>query len=117
MKAPFSLFSSTSAELRAKGVWLHGLHSHSQSSARNVRSVCKTVPLSNDPYLPPSYFSSRKSKGVPRINYELDLKANSKYPISNYTSAKRLTISYALAIDQLSKVSIPNGVQEALPES
>lgn len=36
-------FSSSSTKLRAKGVWLHNIYTHSQSSTRKIGSVCKTV--------------------------------------------------------------------------
>lgn len=88
-----------------------------ESSQNVLHDHISEVPLSNDPYLPPSHFPTRKNKGVPRIKYEPDLNANLKYPISNYTSTKRLSTSYTLNINQLSKVSIPSGVHEALIES
>ncbi|PHT32064.1 hypothetical protein CQW23_28401 [Capsicum baccatum] len=88
-----------------------------ESSQNFLHDHIPQIPLSNGPYLSPSHFPLRKNKGVPRINCEPDLNANSKYPISNYTSTKRLSTSYALTVNQLYKVSIPSGVQEALAES
>lgn len=70
--------------------------------------------MSNDSHTPTSRYPIRKTKGISRIQYEPYLNVNSKYHIRNYTSTKILLTSYALTINQLSKVSIPSVVQEAL---
>ena len=49
---------------------------------------------STDPRYP-----QRLNRGVPRKQYEPDLKANTKYPISNYMSSHRLSESYALIVN------------------
>ena len=63
-------------------------------------------------------FEPRKSlraiMGIPKKQYEPDTKAQSKYAIANFISNHRLSNTHALAINQLSTVSIPNSVQEAL---
>jgi len=53
-------------------------------------------------------------KGVFKKQYEPDIKTNVKYPINNYVFSHRLSESYALTINQLSKVSIPSNVQDVL---
>ena len=64
----------------------------------------------------PSQLPSRLNRGVPRKQYEPDLRTKAKYPISNYISSHRLSDSYALTVNQLSKVSIPSSVQDALTD-
>ena len=64
---------------------------------------------STDPRYPLS-----SNRGVLRKRYEPDLKANTKYPISNYMSSHRLSESYTLTVNQLSFISIPSSVQDAL---
>ena len=49
--------------------------------------------------------------GVPKKQYKPDARVNVKYPINTVTSTHRLSKSYALNLDQLSKVSISNNVQ------
>jgi hypothetical protein len=52
------------------------------------------------------------NKGIPKKQYEPDLTVKTKYPINNYVSSHRLTRSYA--VNQLSTVSIPSNMQDAL---
>ncbi|PRQ37607.1 putative RNA-directed DNA polymerase [Rosa chinensis] len=58
--------------------------------------------------------SQRVAKGIPKKQYEPDIKAKAKYPIANFMSNHRISGSHALVIDQLSTVSIPSNVQDAL---
>ena len=69
------------------------------------------------PHQATSRYSQRSNKGVPKKQYEPDLKANVKYSINNYVSTHRFSNSYALTINQLYKVSIPSNVQDALAYS
>ena len=46
-------------------------------------------------------YSQRSNNGVPKKQYEPDLKANVKYFINNYVSTHRLSDSYELTINQL----------------
>lgn len=62
-------------------------------------------------HLPP-----RSNRGHPPIRYEPDLQSKVKYPISNYVSSHKLSQSYASFICQLSSISIPSNVQEALAD-
>ena len=56
----------------------------------------------------------RTTRGVPRVNYEPDLTSKAKYPLSNFVSYHRLSKECESFVNQLSAVSIPNSVQEAV---
>jgi hypothetical protein len=58
----------------------------------------------------------RSNRGQPPIRYEPDIQAKVKYPISNYVSSHKLSKSYASFVSQLSSISIPSNVQEALAD-
>ena len=58
----------------------------------------------------------RSNRGQPPIRYEPDLQSKVKYPISNYVSSHKLSKSYASFVSQLSSISIPSNVQEALAD-
>ena len=60
--------------------------------------------------------SQRSNKGIPKKLYEPDHRANVQYPINNYVFNHRLSDSYALTVNQLSHISIPSNVQEALTD-
>ncbi|KAK9924142.1 hypothetical protein M0R45_032529 [Rubus argutus] len=61
--------------------------------------------------------SQRVTKGIPKKQYEPDVKAKAKYLVANFMSNHRLSESHALVVDQLSTVSIPSSVQDALANS
>lgn len=63
------------------------------------------------------HLPSRSNRGQPPIRYEPDLKSKAKYPIGNHVSSHKLSRSYALFVSQLSAVSIPSNLQEALADS
>ncbi|CAJ2659174.1 unnamed protein product [Trifolium pratense] len=58
----------------------------------------------------------RSNRGKPPVRYEPDLQSKVKYPISNYVSSHKLSRSYASFVSQLSSISIPSNVQEALAD-
>ena len=58
----------------------------------------------------------RRNKGIPKPTYEPDLTSKAKYPMSHYVSNHRLSESNKSFVNQLSIVSIPNSVQEALAD-
>jgi len=58
----------------------------------------------------------RSNRGQPPVKYEPDLQAKVKYPISKYVSSYRLSQSYASFVSQLSSISIPSNIQEALAD-
>ncbi|GKE32503.1 putative RNA-directed DNA polymerase, partial [Tanacetum coccineum] len=59
-------------------------------------------------------YPTRSNRGVPKKQYQPDLKAKAKYPIGNYVSHHRLASPHALVVDKLSTISIPNDVHEAV---
>ena len=66
---------------------------------------------------PPSkQLSPRQTRGIPKPTYEPKLSSKVKYPISHYLSNHRLSESNRSFVNQLSTLSIPNSVQEALAD-
>ena len=96
---------------------------HSEESTKNVPPQVSMNPVfgeSNETYVPaentaPRY-PQRLNRGVPKKQYEPDPEAKTKYSINNYVSSHRLTESYAFTVNQLSQVSIPSNVQDALDD-
>ena len=64
----------------------------------------------SDKYVLPS----RTTRGKPAKKYEPSVTAKVKYPVANFVSHHRLSKSYATFVNQISSVSIPNKVQEAM---
>jgi hypothetical protein len=60
---------------------------------------------------------NRVTRGKPKVNYEPVLHSKFKYPMNNYVSYHRLSKEKMAFVHQLSVVSIPNNVQEALDDS
>ncbi|CAL9000042.1 unnamed protein product [Prunus brigantina] len=60
---------------------------------------------------------NRSTRGIPKLTYEPDLASEVKYPMSHYVSDHKLSESNKSFVNQLSSVSIPNSVQEALVNS
>ena len=58
----------------------------------------------------------RSNRGVPPVKYESDPKSKVRYPISNHVSCQKLSKSYVSYVLQLSSVSIPSKMQEALAD-
>ncbi|RVW25420.1 Retrovirus-related Pol polyprotein from transposon RE1 [Vitis vinifera] len=58
----------------------------------------------------------RHNRGIPKPTYEPELSTKVKYPMSNYVFTHRLSESNKSFVNQLSTVSIPNSVQEALAD-
>ena len=82
-------------------------------SAQNIQDNPTTKDTSQ---LTPKY-SQIPHRGVTKKQYKLDIKTNVKYPINNYVSFHGLLESYALIINQLCKVSIPNNLRDVLADS
>ena len=59
---------------------------------------------------------SRQTRGIPKPTYEPELSSDVKYPMSHYVSNHGLSESNKSFVNQLSTVSIPNSVQEALSD-
>ncbi|KAH9779117.1 retrovirus-related pol polyprotein from transposon RE1 [Citrus sinensis] len=77
-----------------------------QSSAEDVPT---TSPIRR---IPPQ----RQNRGIPKPTYEPDFSSRVKYPMSHFVSNHRLSESNQSFVNQLSAVSIPNSVQEALKD-
>ena len=58
----------------------------------------------------------RLTRGIPKSTYEPELSSKVKYPMSHYVSNHCLSESNQSFVNQLSTVSIPNNVQEALAD-
>jgi len=58
----------------------------------------------------------RSNRGQPPVRYEPDPQSKAKYPISDYVLTHKLSRSYASFVSQLSSISIPSNVQEALAD-
>ena len=56
------------------------------------------------------------NRGIPKKQYQADLKVKSKYPISNFVSNHRLASSHALRVEKLSTISIPGDASEAIKD-
>ena len=59
----------------------------------------------------------RANRGKPKVQYKSDMHAKAKYPINNYMSTHRLSKPYASYICQISSVSIPTKLHDALSDS
>ncbi|RVW94721.1 Retrovirus-related Pol polyprotein from transposon TNT 1-94 [Vitis vinifera] len=68
--------------------------------------------LELDPFM--KQFPHRHNRGIPKPTYEPELSTKVKYPMSNYVSNHRLSKSNKSFVNQLSTITIPNSVQEAL---
>ncbi|KAH9802834.1 retrovirus-related pol polyprotein from transposon RE1 [Citrus sinensis] len=79
---------------------------HNQSSAEDVPT---TSPIRR--ILPQC-----QNRGIPKPTYEPDFSSRVKYPMSHFVSNHRLSESNQSFVNQLSVVSIPNSVQEALKD-
>ncbi|KAM2707535.1 hypothetical protein EV1_036501 [Malus domestica] len=58
----------------------------------------------------------RANRGKPKVQYEPNMHAKVKYLINNYVSTHRLSKPYASSICQLSSVSIPTKLWDALSD-
>nr|KYP39692.1 Retrovirus-related Pol polyprotein from transposon TNT 1-94 [Cajanus cajan] len=91
-------------------------HLEPTTEVTSVPVVNSSTPTSSNTHNIQIRRSERQNKGIPKPVYEPDPRVKVKYPISSYVSSHRLSESYALTVDQLSIVSIPNSVQEALED-
>uniref|UniRef100_A0A2N9EG31 Integrase catalytic domain-containing protein n=1 Tax=Fagus sylvatica TaxID=28930 RepID=A0A2N9EG31_FAGSY len=87
--------------------------------ANQLSSPADSMPESHEnsesePHL--KVLPNRVTRGKPKVSYEPVLNSKSKYPINNYVSYHRLSKESMAFVNQLSVVSIPNSVQEALKD-
>jgi hypothetical protein len=80
---------------------------HSESSSSIPESQ-----VNSEPHI--KMLPNRVTRGKPRVNYEPVLDSKPKYPMSNFVSYHKLSKECESFVNQLSAVSIPNSVQEAL---
>ncbi|PRQ29721.1 putative RNA-directed DNA polymerase [Rosa chinensis] len=77
--------------------------------------VCPpTSTSSNESNVGQYVLPNRTTRGQSVKRYEPTLTAKSKYPVANYMSTRRLSKSYESFMNQISTVSVPNKVQDAL---
>ena len=84
----------------------HAIDTPNQSPAEDGLTVVSEPPRKQLP----------QTRGIPKPTYEPELSSKVKYPMSHYVSNHRLFESNKSFVNQLSTVSIPNGVQEALAD-
>ncbi|WKA11750.1 hypothetical protein VitviT2T_029220 [Vitis vinifera] len=77
-------------------------------------SVESVLNLEPDPFM--KRLPHRHNRGIPKPIYEPELSTKVKYLMSNYVSNHRLSKSNKSFVNQLSTVTIPNNVQEALAD-
>ena len=82
------------------------------SNIHDIVSITEPASEPSQYHLPP-----RSNCGQPATRYELNPKSKAKYPISNHVSSQKLFESYASYVLQLSSVSIPSKLQEAVADS
>lgn len=58
----------------------------------------------------------RLTRGIPKPTYEPQLSSKVRYPMNHYMSTHRLSQTNQSFVNQLSTISIPNSVQEALTD-
>jgi hypothetical protein len=75
----------------------------------NQSSIEDSIDLVSRKQLPP-----RHNRGIPKSSYEPEISNKARYPMNHYVSNHRLSESNQSFANQLSIVSIPNNVQEAL---
>ena len=59
---------------------------------------------------------NRLNRGKPAKKYEPTVHAKAKYPVADFISTHRLSKSYESFVNQISAVSVPNKVQDALSD-
>ena len=86
----------------------HVTNTPNQSLVEDGPTVMSKPPIKQLP--------SHQTRGIPKPTYEPELSSKVKYPMSHYVSNHRLSESNKSFLNQLSTVSIPNSVQEALAD-
>ena len=93
----------------------------SESLAPQATDTPNQSPAEDGPVVmsepPRKQLPPHQTRGIPKPTYEPELSSKVKYPMSHYVSNHRLSESDKSFVNQLSTVSIPNSVQEALADS
>lgn len=100
----------------------HNLEPLTEELPHNSEPLAEELVQNSEPIVPPNpnnadsqpRRSNRSTKGIPKPSYEPNFNSKSKYPISDYVSTCRLSKSFTCTVNQLSSVSIPRNLQEAL---
>eukprot|EP00257_Ricinus_communis_P018038 XP_015576623.1 uncharacterized protein LOC107261488 [Ricinus communis] len=79
------------------------------------QSPVEDIPIP-EPDPPRKQLPERSTRGIPKLSYEPEISDKVKYPMSHYVSNHNLLESNKSLSNQLSTVSIPNSVQEALSD-
>ena len=98
-----------------QSVLLNQLLSQSDSIPKSQVHSESSIPesqVNSEPHI--KMLPNRVTRGKPRVNYEPVLNSKPRYPMSNFVSYHKLSKEYESFVNQLSAVSIPNSVQEAL---
>lgn len=90
----------------------HSCHKAQHQVPTPNQFIAKDVPTPPKRNMP-----NHSTRGIPKLTYEPDLANEVKYPMSHYVSDHKLFESNKSFVNQLSFVSIPNSVQEALVNS
>jgi hypothetical protein len=72
------------------------------------------VPLVDPTQVQIKVLPDRSTRGQAPKKYEPSLSAKVKYPVANYVSTHRLSKPYVAFVNQLSSVSLPSKVQDAM---
>ena len=92
----------------------------SESLAPQATDTPNQSPAEDGPVVvsepPRKQLPPRQTSGIPKPTYEPKISSKVKYPMSHYVSNHRLSESNKSFVNQLSTVSIPNNVQEALAD-
>ena len=92
----------------------------SESLAPQATDTPNQLPTEDGPVVasepPRKQLPPLQTRGIPKPTYEPELYSKVKYPMSHYVSNHRLSESNKSFVNQLSTVSIPNSVQEALAD-
>ncbi|WKA11706.1 hypothetical protein VitviT2T_029179 [Vitis vinifera] len=79
-----------------------------------VNQEAGVLNLEPDPFM--KRLPHRHNRGIPKPTYEPELSTKVKYPMSNYVSNHHLFESNKSFVNQLSTLTLPNSVQEALAD-
>ena len=92
----------------------------SESLSPQATDTPNQSPIEDGPVVmskpPKKQLPPRQTRGIPKPTYEPELSSKVKYPMSHYVSNHHLSESNKSFVNQLSTVSIPNSVQEALAD-
>jgi hypothetical protein len=83
----------------------------SEHDFQGAEDSLEVIPMSESTHY---ILPNRLTRGQPAKRYEPTVHAKSKYPVADVMSTHRLSKSYESFVNQISVVSVPNKVQDAL---